>query len=104
VNQQETSVKKKKHTVIWPAYFDSSLTRSEGRRVPKALAIADPTAKKIGEAVEKLGLNSVVELDSSYPTHSWKKDGRILVETKTSKPQIIVQIARKLRQSPRRKK
>ncbi|UCD95731.1 MAG: signal recognition particle subunit SRP19/SEC65 family protein [Candidatus Bathyarchaeota archaeon] len=97
-------MRRKKNTVIWPAYFDSSLTRSEGRRVPKALAIADPTAKKIYEVVESLGLNSVVEPEAAHPTRPWKKDGRMLVETKASKPQTITQIAKRLRQSPRRKK
>jgi signal recognition particle subunit SRP19 len=97
-------MRRKNHAVIWPTYFDSSLTRSEGRRVPKALAIADPTAKKIIEAVRNLGLNSVVEPEASHPARPWKKEGRILVETKASKPQTIAQIARRLRQSPRRKK
>ncbi len=97
-------MKRKKNVIIWPAYFDSSLTRSRGRRVTKAIAISDPTAKKVNEAAESIGLDPVIEPGCSHPALPWKKNGRILVEKKTSKMQTVAEIARRLQQHPRRKK
>ncbi|MEE8632265.1 MAG: signal recognition particle subunit SRP19/SEC65 family protein [Candidatus Bathyarchaeia archaeon] len=97
-------MRRKKNVIIWPAYFDSSLTRSRGRRVTKAIAISDPTAKKVKEAAESIGLDPVIEPGCSHPALPWKKIGRILVEKKTSKMQTVAEIARRLQQHPRRKK
>jgi signal recognition particle subunit SRP19 len=65
--------------VIWPAYLDADLTRSEGRRVPEDLAVREPTVDEIAEAVGQVGYDAVVERDKTYP-REYEPRGRVLVK------------------------
>jgi len=65
--------------VLWPAYFDAALTRSEGRRVPKELAVEEPTVDEIAEAVQQVGYDAVIERDKSY-SREYETRGRVLVQ------------------------
>jgi len=66
--------------VMWPAYFDAGLTRSEGRRVPLSLAVEDPTVDELAQAVGQVGYDAVVERDKAYPRRGWTTSGRVLVK------------------------
>jgi len=66
--------------VIWPAYLDADLTRSEGRRVPKDLAVSDPDVEEIAEAVKQVGYDAMIEPDLAYPRNHREKTGRVAVE------------------------
>jgi len=66
--------------VIWPAYLDDSKSRREGRRVPADLAVAEPTADEIAEAVGQVGYDAVIERDVAYPRQPWERTGRVRVE------------------------
>ncbi|MDR5657140.1 MAG: signal recognition particle subunit SRP19 [Halobacteriota archaeon] len=65
--------------IIWPAYFDADLSRSEGRRVPSAMAVADPTPEEIAEAVKQVGYDATIEPDLAYPRQSRDRTGRVAV-------------------------
>jgi len=65
--------------VLWPAQFDAKLTRSEGRRVPRDLAVSEPTVDEIAKAVQQVGYDAVVERDKQYP-REWEPRGRVLVQ------------------------
>jgi len=80
--------------VIWPIYFDKGTSRANGRRVPKNLAINNPTAQDIFKVAQSLSLNPQIE-KKSYPSVWWTQ-GRLLVEQKRSKTEIIRTIAQKL--------
>lgn len=80
--------------VIWPIYFDQDTSRANGRRVPKNLGIHNPTAQDIFRAAQSLALNPQIE-NKSYPSVWWTQ-GRLLVEQKGSKTEIIRTIAQKL--------
>jgi signal recognition particle subunit SRP19 len=64
--------------VIWPAYFDAALTRAEGRRVSRELAVEEPTIEEIARAVKQVGYDAVVERDTTYP-REFEPRGRVLV-------------------------
>ena len=66
--------------VIWPAYFDATLSRREGRRIPRSLAVEEPTVDEIATAVQQVGYDSVVERDVAYPRRHWEDSGRVLVK------------------------
>jgi signal recognition particle subunit SRP19 len=66
--------------VIWPAYFDATLSRREGRRIPLSLAVDEPTVDEIATAVQQVGYDSVVERDVAYPRQPWTDSGRVLVQ------------------------
>jgi signal recognition particle subunit SRP19 len=89
-------LRKQDKAIIWPAYFDQTKTRKEGRRVPKSAAVQSPKILEIQEAAQKLGLNFEVVADKGYPKTPWAKTGMLLVEKKGSKEQVIRKIANQL--------
>ena len=89
-------MRKQDKAMIWPAYFDQTKTRKEGRRVPKSAAVQFPKILEIQEAAQKLGLNFEVVADKGYPKMPWAKTGMLLVEKKGSKEQVIRKIANQL--------
>jgi signal recognition particle subunit SRP19 len=89
-------VRKQDKAIIWPAYFDLTKTRKEGRRVQKSLAVQSPKILEVQEAAQKLGLKFEVVADKGYPKTPWAKTGMLLVEKKGLKEQIINRIAKQL--------
>jgi len=65
--------------VIWPAYIDASLSRSEGRRVPQDAAVEDPTVDEIARAVQQVGYDAVIEREETYP-REYEQRGRVVVK------------------------
>jgi len=82
--------------VIWPIYFDRSVSRLQGRRVTKKNAVEKPNVEDIEKAAKSLGLNPVLEKETAFPAKHWRQDGRILVDKKNTKGKIIRQIAGKI--------
>lgn len=65
--------------VIWPAYLDAAKSRGEGRRVPREIAIDDPTIEEIAAAVQQIGYDAVVDRDATYP-REYTARGRVIVK------------------------
>jgi signal recognition particle subunit SRP19 len=89
-------MRKQDKAIIWPAYFDQAKTRKKGRRVPKVLAVQSPKIGELQEAALRLGLKPEVALEAGYPKSPWGKSGRMLVEKKSPKGQIIRKLASQL--------
>jgi len=86
-------------TVVWPVYFDSTKTRSKGRKVPKRLAVPKPKLEEIHKAADLAGLECQVILEASYPKTPWRKTGVLLVSKKAGpKLKILKEIGKKLGQ------
>ncbi|WP_396613059.1 signal recognition particle subunit SRP19 [Haloferax sp. S1W] len=64
--------------VIYPAYLDASLSRSEGRRVAESAAVEGPTVDEIAKAVQQVGYDAVIERDKRY-SREFETRGRVLV-------------------------
>ena len=84
-----------KKIVVYPAYIDSCLSWREGRRVPKSIAVRNPSVEEIVKAANELGLNPIVE-EARYPRVWWKHRYRVVVDKKASKQEILRMIARKI--------
>jgi len=82
--------------VIWPIYFDKSVSRLNGRKIAKKHAVEKPSVENISKAAKSLGLNPVLEKNIAHPSHHWKKDGRVLVDKKDTKSKLLVQIANRI--------
>ena len=82
--------------VVWPVYFDKSVSRLSGRKVAKKHAVEKPSIEDIAKAAKSLGLNPVLEKNCAYPSKHWKKEGRILVDKKDTKSKLLVQIANRM--------
>ncbi|MGQ9641361.1 MAG: signal recognition particle subunit SRP19/SEC65 family protein [Candidatus Bathycorpusculaceae bacterium] len=89
-------MRKQDKLIIWPAYFDSTKTRGEGRRISKILAVPSPKITEIKVAVEKLGLECEILLDAGYPKTPWLKTGMLLVSKSEAKDKILNKIAKNL--------
>ena len=82
--------------VLWPQYFDASLSREEGRRVPAKYAVRDPTVEEIAQAARSLGYDAIIEKDAKYPARWWSTKGRVLVRKTASKQKILHAVSRRL--------
>lgn len=79
--------------VLWPRYFDRSVSRAAGRRVPKALAVKRPDAAWVNSAAKKAGLNPELQAKVRHPAMPWKVMGRVLVRGKGNKEEVIKKVA-----------
>lgn len=71
----------KHYQCLYPLYFDSQKTRSEGRRVSASQAVLNPLAREIVDAVQLLGLKTVFEPGKTHPK-DWGNPGRVRVLVK----------------------
>ncbi|KAI9721604.1 MAG: signal recognition particle subunit [Chrysothrix sp. TS-e1954] len=63
---------------LYPIYFDASKTRAEGRRVSKSLAVHNPLAREMCDAIFRLGLQMAFEAEKTHPK-DWANPGRVRV-------------------------
>jgi signal recognition particle subunit SRP19 len=89
-------MRKQNKTMLWPIYFDSAKTRKEGRRVPKNLAVPNPNLAELQKAAEHLGLKPEADVNVTHPAMPWQKAGRILVQNKGKKGQLLIRIAKEI--------
>lgn len=93
---EEAHMRKQDKIVIWPAYFDSTKTRKDGRRIPKDATVPSPKILEIKEAAEKIGLEYELVPDTGYSKTPWSKTGMLLVKKNKAKEQTIKRIAKQL--------
>lgn len=84
--------------VLWPLYFDAAEPRP-WRRVPKELAIDEPTAEAVANVAAKMHLRPVLEKGVSHPKRWWKNEGRVLIDARGAKSVLLQQIAATLKAS-----
>ncbi len=90
-------MRKQDKVILWPAYFDSTKTRREGRKVPKTLAVPSPKVSELKEAAEKLGLEHELIPDAFYPKTPWLRTGMLLIAKKETKNRTLKEVAKQLR-------
>lgn len=66
--------------VLWPEYFDSERSRSQGRRLPIRLCVKDPDLDMIAKGAMVLDLEYKIVEDAAYPANWAAKNGCIRVE------------------------
>jgi len=91
-------MRNKDKIILYPAYFDSSKTKSGGRKLQKKLCIQSPKLQELENAARALGLEPASE-QKSYPKSWWERSGRVVVNKKGKKGEVIREVARKLRES-----
>ena len=63
--------------ILYPCYFNASLTREEGRRVPRTLGAKGPVAGDIEQALKRLGIACQTE-ERHHPAHWARHEGRVI--------------------------
>ena len=72
----------KSKMTLWTRYFDSKLSRSEGRRVPKAASIPNPSLDAIVWAARDVGLSKMKrDTEASHPSRPHNNEGRLILST-----------------------
>jgi len=92
-------LRRRGEVVLWPVYFDSTRSRSEGRRVPRRLAVPSPSIRRLQYALDKLGLKYRVVKDAAHPRLPWRRMGMVLVEKDGSKSRLLRLVAKELSRS-----
>jgi signal recognition particle subunit SRP19 len=90
------AMQRREEVVLWPVYFDSTRTRTEGRKVPRRLAKPSTTLGMVEKVVGNLGFSYKVVMEASYPRFPWKKTGLILVKKTKPKSQLIMEVAQEI--------
>lgn len=78
--------------ILYPCYFNALITRGEGRRVSRKLAVKGPTLGNLEKALKKARLTYRVE-PKQHPALWDKKEGRVLVTWKESKEKLLKRVA-----------
>lgn len=102
----------KRFQILYPCYFDKNRSHKEGRRVPIELAVENPLAKTMADAVQQLGLPCVFEGDKTHPQDFgnpgrirvfFKDEGKLVPQAqrfKGGKRQLLKVIAEYLKKHP----
>lgn len=81
----------KHYQCLYPIYFDKRRSRAEGRKVGTELAVENPLARDIVDAVQMLGLTAGLEPEKLHPK-DWANPGRVRVllkeDGKSTNPNI----------------
>jgi len=75
---------------LWPEYFDSERTRSQGRRLPISLCVKNPNLDIIAKGAMILDLDYKIIEDSAYPANWAAKRGCVRVEKGKIKKTVLL--------------
>ncbi|HXZ98311.1 MAG TPA: signal recognition particle subunit SRP19/SEC65 family protein [Candidatus Acidoferrum sp.] len=92
-------MKQRGKIVVWPANLDSTKSRIEGRKVPKALAIQAPRLEEISEGAKRLSLEVDITAGKSQPRSWWEKGGYAIIAKKETKGSVLRALAAEIRKA-----
>jgi len=81
--------------ILYPCYFDATLKREAGRRVPAAVAVKGPTLQDLERALKKERLAFRAE-EKHHPAHWARREGRLVVTWEGPKSELLRRVARSL--------
>ena len=85
------------HVVVWLDYFNKTLTRNKGRKLPKEKCIFDPSLKELVDAAKAAGLElKETEEKVRFPKRPYVRSGYIVLPKDSSKTKILHKISEKL--------
>ncbi len=85
------------HIVVWLDYFNKTLPRKKGRRLPKEKCVFDPSLKELIDAAKAAGLDPTeTEEQVRFPKRPYVRSGYIVLEKKSTKTSIMNKISEKL--------
>ena len=67
---------------LWTGYFDSKLSRSSGRRVPREASVPNPTLETVAWAAKSVGISKMKrDAEASHPSRPHQQEGRLVLST-----------------------
>jgi signal recognition particle subunit SRP19 len=85
------------HVVIWLDYFNKTLPKNKGRKLPKEKCVFDPSLNELIEAVKDAGFE-IKESDDKvrFPKRPYVRSGYVVLPKELSKTKILDKISQKL--------
>jgi signal recognition particle subunit SRP19 len=85
------------HFVIWLDYFNKTLTKKMGRRLPKEKCVFDPSLKELIDASVEAGFSPKESDDKvRFPRRAYVRSGYIVLPKSSAKTKILDKISQKL--------
>jgi signal recognition particle subunit SRP19 len=86
-----------KRRILWIDYFNSTLSRDGGRRIPLNKSVKDPSLEELSEAARRLGYSPEVVV-AKFPMRMSVPSGYLSIEKKNNvtKSQVISEFAKTL--------
>ena len=85
------------HVVIWLDYFNKTLPRNKGRKLPKEKCVFDPSLKELIDAAKAANLEPTETEDQvRFPKRPYVRSGYIVLEKNATKINIMNKISNKL--------
>ena len=85
------------HVVIWLDYFNKTLLRNKGRKLPKEKCVFDPSLKELIDASKAAGLEPTESQEQvRFPKRPYVRSGYIVLEKNATKINIMNKISNKL--------
>lgn len=81
--------------IIYPCYLDFTKSETQGRKIPKKIAIPSPKIDEIFRAAQELGLDPLIE-EKPHPSWWHEEPSRISVKKATSKRKVLIMLAKKI--------
>ena len=82
--------------MLWPVYFERTVSRGNGRRVKREIARDGVTLNDLEKALRSLGMKYTVEEGKAHPSRWSKGEGRVIVETEMAKEALLDKVAGRL--------
>ena len=83
------SLKDYKQLVLWTDYFNSSLSRANGRRVSLDRSVKDPTVEELAEAVRRFG-SSPEAISAKHPKRMIISTGYVNIAKQHEKKGLVI--------------
>lgn len=85
------------HFVVWLDYFNKTLTKKTGRRLPKEKCIFDPSLKELIDAAKEAGFE-ITESDEKvrFPRRAYVRSGYVSLPKESPKTKILYKISERL--------
>lgn len=81
--------------ILYPCYFNAELRRDQGRRIPRAMGVQNPSLADLERAVKKNSLTCRVE-EKHHPAFWMRKEGRLVVAWRESKEILLKRVAQRM--------
>jgi signal recognition particle subunit SRP19 len=85
------------HVVIWLDYFNKTLPKNKGRKLPKEKCVFDPSLNELIDVVKDAGFE-IKESDDKvrFPKRPYVRSGYVVLTKGSSKTKILDKISQKL--------
>ncbi|MEM4312042.1 MAG: signal recognition particle subunit SRP19/SEC65 family protein [Nitrososphaerales archaeon] len=78
--------------VLWLDYFDSNLSRKQGRKLPLSKCVRNPSFEELIKALEQLGYR-VEAFRAKHPKRNQLPSGYVVIDKKKRKGEVLKEVA-----------